>query len=31
MGDTRLSRSQAQTIEELNSSRPVKVIAGTGG
>jgi flagellar biosynthesis protein FlhG len=31
MGDTRLSRSQAQTIEELNSSRPVKVIAVTGG
>ena len=31
MGDTRLSRSQAQTFEELNSSRPVKVIAVTGG
>jgi flagellar biosynthesis protein FlhG len=31
MRDTRLSRSQAQTIEELNSSRPVKVIAVTGG
>jgi flagellar biosynthesis protein FlhG len=31
MRDTRLSRSQAQTIEELNASRPVKVIAVTGG
>jgi len=31
MRDTRLSRSQAETIEELNSSRPVKVIAVTGG
>ena len=31
MRDTRLSRSQAETIEALNSSRPVKVIAVTGG
>src|SRR6202451_2592542 len=31
MRDTRLSRSQAETLEELNSSRPVKVIAVTGG
>jgi flagellar biosynthesis protein FlhG len=31
MRDTRLSRSQAKTLEELNSSRPVKVIAVTGG
>ena len=31
MGDSRLTRSQAETIEDLNSSRPVKVIAVTGG
>ncbi len=31
MRDTRLSRTQAQTLEELNSTRPVKVIAVTGG
>ena len=31
MRDTRLSRSQAERFEELNSSRPVKVIAVTGG
>jgi flagellar biosynthesis protein FlhG len=31
MHDTRLSRSQAQTLEDLNASRPVKVIAVTGG
>ena len=31
MRDTRLSRSQAETIEEMNASRPVKVIAVTGG
>jgi flagellar biosynthesis protein FlhG len=31
MRDTRLSRSQAETIEALNSTRPVKVIAVTGG
>jgi flagellar biosynthesis protein FlhG len=31
MRDTRLSRSQAETLEELNASRPVKVIAVTGG
>jgi flagellar biosynthesis protein FlhG len=31
MRDTRLSRSQAETIEALNASRPVKVIAVTGG
>jgi flagellar biosynthesis protein FlhG len=31
MSNTRLSRSQAETLEELNASRPVKVIAVTGG
>ena len=31
MRDTRLSRSQAEKIEEMNSTRPVKVIAVTGG
>jgi flagellar biosynthesis protein FlhG len=31
MRDTRLSRSQAEMIEEMNASRPVKVIAVTGG
>jgi flagellar biosynthesis protein FlhG len=31
MRDTRLSRTQAEMIEDLNSSRPVKVIAVTGG
>src|SRR6202166_4594452 len=31
MCDSRLSRSQAETLEELNASRPVKVIAVTGG
>ena len=31
MRDTRLSRSQAEMIEEMNSTRPVKVIAVTGG
>jgi flagellar biosynthesis protein FlhG len=31
MRDTRMSRSQAETLEELNASRPVKVIAVTGG
>ncbi len=31
MRDTRLSRTQAQTLEELNATRPVKVIAVTGG
>ena len=31
MSNTRLSRSQAETLEDLNASRPVKVIAVTGG
>jgi flagellar biosynthesis protein FlhG len=31
MRDTRLSRGQAETLEDLNASRPVKVIAVTGG
>src|SRR5258706_12440441 len=31
MRDTRLSLSQAETLEELNASRPGKVIAVTGG
>ena len=31
MRDIRLSRTQAERLEELNSSRPVKVIAVTGG
>jgi flagellar biosynthesis protein FlhG len=31
MRDTRLPRSQAATLEKLNASRPVKVIAVTGG
>src|ERR1700680_2913478 len=31
MSNTRLSRSQAETLAELKASRPVKVIAGTGG
>src|SRR6202051_621153 len=31
MRDTRLSLSQAEALAELNSSRPVKVIAVTGG
>ncbi|HTV97383.1 MAG TPA: MinD/ParA family protein [Steroidobacteraceae bacterium] len=31
MRDLRLSRAQAQRLQELNSSRPVKVIAVTGG
>jgi flagellar biosynthesis protein FlhG len=31
MSNTRLTRSQAETLEELNASRPVKVIAVTGG
>jgi flagellar biosynthesis protein FlhG len=31
MRDTRLSQGQIETLEELNSSRPVKVIAVTGG
>src|SRR5712675_1182220 len=31
MRDTRLSRGQAEAFEELNASRPVKVIAVTGG
>ncbi len=31
MNDTRLSRSQAEALENLNSRRPVKVIAVTGG
>src|SRR6266404_5952803 len=31
MSNTRLSRNQAETLEELNASRPVKVIAVTGG
>src|SRR5450631_3994940 len=29
--NTRLPRSQAETLEELNASRPVKVMAVTGG
>ncbi len=31
MRDTRLSRTQADALEALNASRPVKVIAVTGG
>jgi len=31
MHDTRLSRNQAATLMQLNASRPVKVIAVTGG
>lgn len=31
MRDTRLSRTQAETLEKLNATRPVKVIAVTGG
>ncbi len=31
MSDLRLSRSQAAALQELNASRPVKVIAVTGG
>jgi len=31
MRDTRLSRNQAETLMQLNASRPVKVIAVTGG
>jgi flagellar biosynthesis protein FlhG len=31
MRDTRLSRGQAETLEDMNASRPVKVIAVTGG
>src|SRR5260370_14304356 len=31
MRDTRLSLSQAEALAELNSTRPVKVIAVTGG
>ena len=31
MRDTRLSPDQAEALAELNSSRPVKVIAVTGG
>ena len=31
MRDDRLSRTQAERLAELNSSRPVKVIAVTGG
>jgi flagellar biosynthesis protein FlhG len=31
MRDLRLSRGQAETLEQLNSTRPVKVIAVTGG
>src|SRR6202789_1076407 len=31
MRDTRLSRERADALAELNSSRPVKVIAVTGG
>lgn len=31
MRNIRLSRTQAETLEELNASRPVKVIAVTGG
>jgi flagellar biosynthesis protein FlhG len=31
MRDLRLSRTQAERLEELNSTRPVKVIAVTGG
>jgi flagellar biosynthesis protein FlhG len=31
MRNTRLSPTQAETLEELNASRPVKVIAVTGG
>jgi flagellar biosynthesis protein FlhG len=31
MRDTRLSTNQAETLMELNASRPVKVIAVTGG
>ena len=31
MRDTRLSRERAEELAELNASRPVKVIAVTGG
>ena len=31
MRDTRLSAAHAEALAELNSSRPVKVIAVTGG
>src|SRR5580704_7666311 len=31
MRDTRLGRAQAEALEQLNSTRPVKVIAVTGG
>src|ERR1700677_4046381 len=31
MRDTRLSRERAEALAEINSSRPVKVIAVTGG
>lgn len=31
MRNTRMSHTQAETLQELNSSRPVKVIAVTGG
>src|ERR1700687_6208644 len=31
MSDSRLSRERAEALAELNSSRPVKVIAVTGG
>jgi flagellar biosynthesis protein FlhG len=31
MHDTRLSSNQAQTLEDMNAQRPVKVIAVTGG
>src|ERR1700677_4703785 len=31
MRDTRLSRTRAEVLAELNASRPVKVIAVTGG
>src|ERR1700756_4471320 len=31
MRDIRLSKTQAEELEQLNSSRPVKVIAVTGG
>jgi flagellar biosynthesis protein FlhG len=31
MRDTRLTRTQAETLEKLNATRPVKVIAVTGG
>ena len=31
MRDIRLSKTQAEQLERLNSTRPVKVIAVTGG